>query len=72
MVHNHVQPLANAIRELDNNTYPIDYYMAFAWEGLDQVGKITNPVLITQSQMNNYISLQQIPLNDNIKQSCDE
>jgi hypothetical protein len=72
MVYNHVQPIANAIRELDNNTYSIDYYMAFGWEGLDQIGKITNPPLITQMQMNDYINLQQIPLNDNINQSCDE
>ena len=72
MVHNHVLPLANAIRELDNNSYNLDHYMWFGWDGLSAIGKITAPPLLTTSQEDNYINLQQLTLNDNIKQSCDE
>tara|TARA_R110002167_G_scaffold230458_2_gene435672 strand:- start:1017 stop:1820 length:804 start_codon:yes stop_codon:yes gene_type:complete len=72
MVHNHVLPIANAVREFDNNTYGIDYYMWFGWQGLSDIGKITYPQLLTSSQETNYINLQQIPINDSIKQSCDE
>ena len=72
MVQNHVLPIANAIREFDRNSYSLDYYMGFAWDGLSAIGKITNPPLLTTVQHNNYINLQQIPLNDSIKQNCDE
>ena len=72
MVHNHVQPLANAIREFDNNSYPLDNYMWFGWDGLSAIGKITVPQLLTRTQESNFIDLQQIPLTDSIKHSCDE
>ena len=72
MVHNHVLPLANAIREFDNNSYSLDHYMWFGWDGLSDIGKITSPQLLTSSQETNYINLKQIPINDNIKQSCDD
>jgi len=72
MVYNHILPLANAIREFDNNSYSIEHYMWFGWDGLSAIGKITFPQLLTSAQETNYISLQQTPINDNIKQSCDD
>ncbi len=72
MVYNHVLPIANAIREFDNNTYNLDHYMWFGWEGLSSIGKITNPQLLDSSQETNYLNLQQIPINDNVKHDCDE
>ena len=34
MAENYVEPIAKAIRELDNNRYPLEYYMGFGWDGL--------------------------------------
>ncbi|MBN4048449.1 hypothetical protein JYU17_00585 [Flavobacteriaceae bacterium AH-315-O20] len=34
MADTYVKPIAIAIRTLDNDKYPIDYYMAFGWDGL--------------------------------------
>ncbi|MFT7901166.1 hypothetical protein VBY74_14410, partial [Tenacibaculum ascidiaceicola] len=38
MADKYVKPIAEAIRELDNNRYPLDYYWGFAWEGLKKYG----------------------------------
>lgn len=38
MPNNYVSKIANAIRELDNKQYSIDYYMGFAWDGLRTYG----------------------------------
>ncbi len=34
MVENYVTPIAKAIRALDNNSYPLDHYMGYGWDGL--------------------------------------
>ena len=34
MTENYIIPIASALRQLDGNKYPIDYYKAFAWDGL--------------------------------------
>lgn len=34
MTEKYVNPIASALRQLDNNRYPVDYYKAFAWDGL--------------------------------------
>jgi len=31
---NYINPIANALRQLDGFKYPINYYMSFAWDGL--------------------------------------
>jgi len=73
MVYNHVLPLANAIKELDNNSYSLDHYMWFGWDGLSAIGKITMPnKLLTNEDETKYINLKKIPVSDNIEQSCDE
>jgi hypothetical protein len=38
MADNYVKPIARAIRKLDNNEYPIKYYMSFGWNGLRTFG----------------------------------
>ncbi|WP_164914153.1 hypothetical protein, partial [Aquimarina sediminis] len=34
MTEKYVIPIAKAIRELDNNKYPLNHYMGFGWDGL--------------------------------------
>ena len=36
MTQYYIQPIANALRKFDNNKYPLNYYMDFAWDGLRQ------------------------------------
>lgn len=72
MTHNYVGAIAKAIRALDNNTHPIENYMSFGWEGLSQIGIVTQPRLVTTTEINNYYILADIPLNDNHNLSCDE
>ncbi|APG65579.1 hypothetical protein LPB136_09490 [Tenacibaculum todarodis] len=55
MADKYVKPVAEAIRELDGNRYPLDYYWGFAWDGLRPYG--INHYL--DSNSGNYI-----PLND--------
>lgn len=34
MAENYITPIAKSIRELDDNKYPLEYYMGFGWDGL--------------------------------------
>ncbi|MCK0124946.1 hypothetical protein MWU76_11090 [Gelidibacter sp. F2691] len=34
MTLNYIHPIASALRQLDGNKYPLDYYKSFAWDGL--------------------------------------
>ncbi|MBO3096664.1 hypothetical protein [Gelidibacter pelagius] len=34
MTLNYINPIASALRQLDGNKYPLDYYKSFAWDGL--------------------------------------
>lgn len=34
MTQYYINPIANALRQLDNNRYPLDYYKSYAWDGL--------------------------------------
>ena len=34
MTEKYIIPIATALRQLDGNKYPVDYYKAFAWDGL--------------------------------------
>jgi len=38
MADTYIVPIAEAIRELDAKKYPLNYYMAFGWEGLQYYG----------------------------------
>lgn len=38
MADKYVKPISKAIRKLDNNRYPLDYYWGFAWDGLKPYG----------------------------------
>lgn len=38
MADKFVKPIAEAIRELDNNRYPLEDYMGFGWDGLRKYG----------------------------------
>lgn len=44
--------------------------MAFGWEGIGEIGLASN--VITNSQLDDYIYLSQIPLFDNQNTPCDE
>ncbi len=39
MAEKFVEPIAEAIRQLDNYQYPLDHYMAFGWDGLEDFGR---------------------------------
>jgi hypothetical protein len=69
MVANHVEPIALAVRSLDDNRYPLENYLAFGWEGLYDLGVLAN--VITSQDVSNYINLSSIPLNDSYETSCD-
>lgn len=34
MTENYIIPMAKALRSIDGNRYPTDYYKSFAWDGL--------------------------------------
>ncbi len=34
MSQEYIIPIAEALRKIDNNQYPLDYYMYFAWDGV--------------------------------------
>jgi len=38
MADNYVKPIAETMRQLDNNQYPLEYYMGFGWDGLRDYG----------------------------------
>ncbi len=38
MADNYARPIAEAIRRLDNNSYPLEYYMGYGWDGLRKYG----------------------------------
>lgn len=55
MITNYINNIANALRQFDNNRYPIDNYKEYAWDGLrayDYRG------LLTDTDEDNYINLR--------------
>lgn len=65
----YVDPIAKSVRNFDSNTHPLENYMRFGWDGLYDFGR--NRGLIDRAQLNEYITLAEIPKNDNHKTSCD-
>ena len=54
----YVVPIAEALRELDHNQYPVDYYMGFAWAGL--LGDTPENLKPTQSQLADWAAKENI------------
>jgi len=52
--------------------YNLNHYMWYAWDGLSTIGKNAIPQILTTAQEINYQNLQQITINDDKEQSCDE
>ncbi|CAM1349704.1 hypothetical protein [Tenacibaculum halocynthiae] len=71
MADKFVKPIAEAIRKLDNYSYPLEYYMGFGWDGLRRYGYdgyFDNGkwVSLTKNQSSDYYKKQKI-VNDNTK-----
>lgn len=71
MADKYVKPIAEAIRQLDNNQYPLEYYKGFAWDGLRTYGydgyyNNGNWVNLNKDQSTEYYKKQKI-VNDNTK-----
>lgn len=69
MTVRYVIPIAEAVRGLDKNRYPLKNYMFFGWSGLYDEGK--NRGLINRSTFIEFSNLADVPLNDNHKTPCD-
>ena len=52
MVENYVTQIASAIRQIDNNKYPLSYYMAYGWDGLTKYGYTAKRLSISQNKTN--------------------
>ncbi len=61
MAENYVKPIARAIKQLDNNRYPIDYYMGFGWDGLRSYAYSG---LLSNEDSNRFDELKTIVLNN--------
>lgn len=66
MTENYINPIASALRQLDGNKYPLDYYRAFAWDGL-RVWDANN--LLSMEENFKYENYRNITVN-NTKISC--
>ena len=62
MAENYVTPIARAIRELDNNSYPLEHYMGYGWDGLRRFGY--NLDLLTSAESSDYYQKQGIVNNN--------
>ncbi|MFT7901359.1 hypothetical protein VBY74_15400, partial [Tenacibaculum ascidiaceicola] len=76
MADNYVKPIAEAIRKLDNYSYPLEYYMGFGWDGLRKYGYdeyYDNGKLVSldKSEASEYNIKQKI-VNDNTKLNGNE
>lgn len=67
MTQNYITPIASALRELDNNQYPLNYYKTFAWDGLRDWDP-NNSLGITDQEYGQFRN--EVSSNFNI--SCDE
>ncbi|WP_163517213.1 hypothetical protein [Gelidibacter japonicus] len=67
MTLNYINPIASALRKLDGNRYPLDYYKSFAWDGLRN-WDVTNLLGIEESS---EIEIYRDIVNANTNLSCD-
>ena len=68
MKENYVLPIAEAIRTLDNNRYPINYYMMFGWDGLESYDFENT---LTDEVLDDYYTKRKT-VNDNTLIDCNE
>ena len=70
MAFYYINNIAEAIREFDNFSHPIDNYKSFAWEGLEFYGKQGG--YVTQAELSHYGGLRTVVNNDSNINACDE
>lgn len=68
MAENYVQPIAEAIRALDSNSYPLEYYSLFGWDGLEKYD-FNNE--LTDETLSEYYS-NRTTVNNNTNIDCGE
>lgn len=61
MTEKYINPIATALRQIDGNKYNLDYYKAFAWDGL-RVWDANN--LLNMEMNSNYENYRNIVLNN--------
>jgi hypothetical protein len=79
MADNYITPLAMALRELDNNKYPLDDYLSLAWDGLRAYG-VASPTGVegyfkdrkwtTLDENTSYEGRSKILANTNFNKDC--
>ncbi|WP_144439132.1 hypothetical protein [Lutibacter profundi] len=69
MMTHYVTPISQAIRRLDNNSYPIEYYYGFGWSGLERYG-ILNNLLTVQEQEYNESLKNNVNINSTYGSNC--
>lgn len=67
MVKNYIKQLAEALRNLDNNRFPLEYYMHLAWSGATQAEKDLG---ILNSEMESYYYQKNLILLNATVQFC--
>jgi hypothetical protein len=66
MTEKYINPIANTLRSLDGNKYPLDYYKSFAWDGLREWDANN---LLSMEMDNDYYSYRNTVL-DNSNLDC--
>lgn len=54
MTQHYVEPIASALRQLDNYRYPLDYYKSYAWYGLRAWDPNNSLGMIEDSKYSSY------------------
>ncbi|WP_298546157.1 hypothetical protein [uncultured Aquimarina sp.] len=57
----YAKPIAIAIRKLDSNVYPLDYYVGFGWDGLRAYAYTG---LLSNEDSNRFDELKAVVLNN--------
>lgn len=63
----YINPIADALRNLEGNRYPLDYYKSFAWDGLREWDANN---LLSMEMDTNYYSFRNTVIN-NSEIECD-
>ncbi|MBD1259902.1 hypothetical protein HZY62_04830 [Maribacter polysiphoniae] len=67
MIENYIKSIALAVREIDGNKYPLNYYMAYGWDGLRDAGY--DIARLTDSQDTSYKNLKEV-VENNFNETC--
>ncbi|WP_046755525.1 hypothetical protein [Kordia jejudonensis] len=57
MAEKYVIPIAKAVREIDGNSHPLEYYMWYGWEGLEEYDFQNRLTTTLKQQYNQYQSI---------------